>query len=139
MIKYLLIFDLALVGLPLLMYLFPPKELNAIYGYRTKRASRDQASWDFAQRYALKRLLIVALIALFSQFILLIAGFSYMAGFFVLQNSLLFSNSFYCVGGVGALMPLAPFYPFLFIKWIFVVKFVKHENKSVKSLIIKYI
>ncbi|MCK0200176.1 SdpI family protein [Ornithobacterium rhinotracheale] len=77
MIKYLLIFDFALVGLPLLMYLFPPKELNAIYGYRTKRASRDQASWDFAQRYALKRLLIVALIALFSQFILLIAGFSY--------------------------------------------------------------
>ncbi|MGV4528797.1 SdpI family protein [Ornithobacterium rhinotracheale] len=66
MIKYLLIFDLALVGLPLLMYLFPPKELNAIYGYRTKRASRDQASWDFAQKYALKRLLIVALIAGFS-------------------------------------------------------------------------
>ncbi|MRI64546.1 hypothetical protein EDM00_11200 [Ornithobacterium rhinotracheale] len=62
-----------------------------------------------------------------------------MAGFFVLQNSLLFSNSFYCVGGVGALIPLAPFYPFLFIKWIFVVKSVKHENKSVKSLIIKYI
>ncbi|MRJ09712.1 SdpI family protein [Ornithobacterium rhinotracheale] len=77
MIKYFLIFDFALVGFPLLMYLFPPKELSAIYGYRTKRASRDQASWDFAQRYALKRLLIVALIALFSQIILLIARFSY--------------------------------------------------------------
>ncbi|MRJ09714.1 SdpI family protein [Ornithobacterium rhinotracheale] len=76
MIKYLLIFDFALFGLPLLMYLFPPKELNAIYGYRTKRASRDQASWDFAQKYALKRFFIVSMIALFSQIILLIAGFS---------------------------------------------------------------
>ena len=30
----------------------PPKGINPIYGYRTKRSMKDQESWDFAQEHA---------------------------------------------------------------------------------------
>lgn len=29
----------------------PPKQINNVYGYRTARSSKSQASWDFAQQY----------------------------------------------------------------------------------------
>lgn len=29
----------------------PPKKINWIYGYRTKRSTASQAAWDFAHRY----------------------------------------------------------------------------------------
>lgn len=29
---------------------FPPKEINYLYGYRTKRSMENQEIWDFAQR-----------------------------------------------------------------------------------------
>ena len=29
---------------------FPPKKINALYGYRTRRAASSQATWDYAQR-----------------------------------------------------------------------------------------
>ncbi len=43
---------------PILMIAFgfamdrhPPKQINNIYGYRTARSSKSQATWDFAQQY----------------------------------------------------------------------------------------
>lgn len=33
-----------------LMHFLPPRKINMIYGYRTKRSMKDQESWDFAQR-----------------------------------------------------------------------------------------
>jgi len=36
------------------LYKFPPKRINILYGYRTKSSMRDQESWDFAQRYSAK-------------------------------------------------------------------------------------
>lgn len=35
-----------------LTHSFPPKEINYLYGYRTKRSMKSQESWDFAQRYS---------------------------------------------------------------------------------------
>lgn len=29
----------------------PPKTINSIYGYRTRRSMRDQESWEFAHRH----------------------------------------------------------------------------------------
>lgn len=31
---------------------WPPKTINCIYGYRTKRSMKSQESWNFAHRYA---------------------------------------------------------------------------------------
>jgi len=36
----------------------PPKHINWLLGYRTHRAMRSQAHWDFAQRYAGRELMI---------------------------------------------------------------------------------
>lgn len=45
----------ALAGLAL--WLKPPKKINPIYGYRTKRSMSSQLKWDFAQVYSGKLLL----------------------------------------------------------------------------------
>ena len=29
----------------------PPRRINGLYGYRTRRSSSSQAAWDFAQAY----------------------------------------------------------------------------------------
>lgn len=34
------------------MYIFPPKKINYLYGYRTSESMKSQAAWDFAQRYS---------------------------------------------------------------------------------------
>lgn len=35
-----------------IMYFFPPKKINWLYGYRTTSSMSSQAKWDFAQRYS---------------------------------------------------------------------------------------
>jgi uncharacterized membrane protein len=39
-----------------LMY-FPPKKVNALYGYRTNRSMKNQEVWDFSQRYAGRKMI----------------------------------------------------------------------------------
>ncbi len=50
----------------------PPKEINMLYGYRTKRSMASQEQWDFAQSYSAKEmmnqgkyLILISLIGLF--------------------------------------------------------------------------
>ena len=33
---------------------YPPKNINDLYGYRTKRSMRNQDCWDFANRYSIR-------------------------------------------------------------------------------------
>ena len=33
----------------LFLYRWPPKEINMLYGYRSKRSMRNQETWNFAQ------------------------------------------------------------------------------------------
>ena len=35
----------------------PPKTINHLYGYRTKRSMKDQKTWDFAQQYSAKEMI----------------------------------------------------------------------------------
>src|SRR5690554_3098253 len=37
-----------------IMYFFPPKKVNSLYGYRTARSMKNQKNWDFAQKYSAK-------------------------------------------------------------------------------------
>lgn len=44
------------------MYNFPPRRINPLYGYRTKKSMKNQENWDFAQRYSSLRMLEVGAI-----------------------------------------------------------------------------
>jgi uncharacterized membrane protein len=35
-----------------ILFLFPPKKINSFYGYRTPSSMKNQARWDFSQRYS---------------------------------------------------------------------------------------
>lgn len=34
------------------MYIFPPKKINSLYGYRTAASMKSQDRWIFAQRFS---------------------------------------------------------------------------------------
>lgn len=36
----------------IIMYLFPPKNINSFYGYRTSKSMKNQETWTFAQKYS---------------------------------------------------------------------------------------
>lgn len=40
-----------------LMYKFPPKKINGLYGYRTPSSMKSQERWDFAQKYSAKSMI----------------------------------------------------------------------------------
>lgn len=46
-----LLIPLLMVGLGKLFIKHPPKRINGIYGYRTKRSMKTQETWEFAHRY----------------------------------------------------------------------------------------
>lgn len=46
----------------ILMYLFPPKKINFLYGYRTKNSMKNIQTWSFAQKYSSKILVLTGFI-----------------------------------------------------------------------------
>lgn len=46
--------SLLLAAISLVIYLYPPKKINHMYGYRTRRSMASQEKWDFANRLNLK-------------------------------------------------------------------------------------
>ena len=44
-----------------LLFKFPPKKINGLYGYRTYRSMKNQENWDFAQICAGKEMLKMGL------------------------------------------------------------------------------
>lgn len=43
-----------------MMYKFPPKEINSLYGYRTRQSMSSQEKWDFAQLYSSKLMILLS-------------------------------------------------------------------------------
>ena len=41
----------------IILFRFPPKNINGFYGYRTFSSMKSQERWDFAQLYAAKELI----------------------------------------------------------------------------------
>lgn len=69
-----LFFTMSLVGIVfflagLLMYMYPPKKINALYGYRTKTSKSSQEAWDFAQRLSRIFLIVLAIDAMLLAFV----------------------------------------------------------------------
>ena len=52
-----------------IMYKFPPRKINGLYGYRTAKSMGSQERWDFAQTYSAKEMmksgLIFSIVGLF--------------------------------------------------------------------------
>ena len=44
------------------MYKFPPKAINSLYGYRTKSSMQSKAHWNFSQHYSSKAMMITGLL-----------------------------------------------------------------------------
>ena len=62
-------FILILFGLSLVYKIFPPKKINVLYGYRTKRSMKNQDTWDVANRFCANIWLLLFGIALISALI----------------------------------------------------------------------
>jgi len=41
-----------------IMLKWPPKKINSLYGYRTKRSMKNQENWDFSQVLSAKKLVL---------------------------------------------------------------------------------
>ena len=41
---------------------YPPKKINEIYGYRTRRSMRNQDCWDFANRHSSRLMWKISLV-----------------------------------------------------------------------------
>jgi uncharacterized membrane protein len=54
----------------LILYLFPPKKINGIYGYRTPRSMKNQSNWNYAQKLGGKYMMIFAVVISITQMIL---------------------------------------------------------------------
>ncbi|WP_156112382.1 SdpI family protein [Lacinutrix jangbogonensis] len=48
----------------ILTFIFPPKTINTLYGYRTKTSMKNQQTWDFAQVYSSKKMIVIGLVML---------------------------------------------------------------------------
>jgi uncharacterized membrane protein len=48
----------------LILFRFPPKKINWLYGYRTIKSMKSQDAWDFAQHYSSRLMLFSGLILL---------------------------------------------------------------------------
>ena len=50
----------------IIILIFPPKNINSFYGYRTTKSRENQESWNFAQTYFAKEVIKVGVILLLS-------------------------------------------------------------------------
>jgi uncharacterized membrane protein len=49
-------------------YFFPPKKINALYGYRTVASMKSQERWDFAQRFSTLQMVKAAVFMIVTSF-----------------------------------------------------------------------
>ena len=81
----------------LISYIFtkyPPKKINDLYGYRTKRSMRNQDCWDFANRYSIRLMWKISLLTCLVQAICVIfldEGVALLTTTIVLVTTLIYS------------------------------------------------
>ncbi|WJS95349.1 SdpI family protein [Flavobacterium johnsoniae] len=54
----------------LITKVFPPKNINSLYGYRTSNSMKNKLNWDFAQKYSTNLFLKILSLLLLVQIIL---------------------------------------------------------------------
>lgn len=56
-----LISAIGLIFIGVILKFYPPKEINCIYGYRTKTSMKNKKIWDIAQKYCAYSLIILGI------------------------------------------------------------------------------
>jgi len=74
---------LILILAGLIMYKFPPKNINSLYGYRTSRSMENQKKWDFAQNYSTKEMMKLGFLLLISSLISKVTNFDNLTNMFI--------------------------------------------------------
>lgn len=59
-----LVIPASMIVLGLVFWKRPPKDINCIYGFRTKLSRSSQEAWDFSQKYAGRYWFIVGILTL---------------------------------------------------------------------------
>ena len=59
-----LILGVVMIVAGVIFFLFPPSEINNIYGYRTSSSMRNKENWDKANRYSSQLLIMFGIIIL---------------------------------------------------------------------------
>lgn len=59
-----LIIHIGLLIISILYRLFPPANINFLYGYRTKRSMKSQDTWNESNRYAANAMILLAAIGI---------------------------------------------------------------------------
>ena len=95
---------LLLIGLVLLIAwlvtrFFPPKGINALYGYRTPRSMKDKASWDHAQKLSTRYMLNLTLVFLILGIVFLFVDVSSWSAYLIMAIILTV-----LIGGFGILI-----------------------------------
>ena len=52
-----------LLVISLILYFFPPKKINFLYGYRTNKSIKNDVTWNFANSFFSKQLLVYSAIS----------------------------------------------------------------------------
>ncbi|WP_330443440.1 SdpI family protein [Flavobacterium sp. C4GT6] len=82
----------------IIMYCYPPKKINHLYGYRTSASMASQQRWDFSQKYSTR-------IMLWGGLLFTVTGL-----LFILLKIPMLTDT--CIGLLGAVI----FTAFIFIK-----------------------
>lgn len=53
----------------IVMYVFPPKKINSLYGYRTSSSMKSEKRWHFAQRFSTLKMAQGSVFLLLSSFL----------------------------------------------------------------------
>lgn len=56
-----LLFGIVFLVVGLVLYFFPPKKINVIYGYKTFNSMKTQERWDFSQKYSSTQIIMTAI------------------------------------------------------------------------------
>ncbi len=66
-----------------IMFKFPPKEINSLYGYRTNSSMKNQDRWDFAQKYSSKEMIKLGFVLMMTSIFGFITNFNSLTNMFL--------------------------------------------------------
>ena len=66
------ILSLVMIIIGVLLIKCPPKKINSLVGYRTKKSSKNQEMWDFAQQFSGKAFIFIGLISIVVFFLIIL-------------------------------------------------------------------
>lgn len=66
-----------------ILYKYPPKKINSLYGYRTASSMENQEKWNFAQNYSSKEMMKLGFLLLISSLLSLITNFDNLTNMFI--------------------------------------------------------